>query len=151
MTTQKKLRKFRLKSGGHSDQKWVEAEPGDEDTGRLVEQTDPFTGKKSLRKLVRTSYEPVEGRDIVESTEDLVTKFGCNPDGVYRFEEVTDEGQPVVQESINVKLLKKMTVAGLRDYAAEEEIDVEGLELKADLIEAIQAAYNPAEEDLQPA
>ena len=143
-----RVRKFRLKSGGHSDQRWVEAEPGDKDTGRLIEQTDPFTGKRSLRKLVRTSYNP---GDVVESTEDLVAKFGCNPAGVYRFEEVTDEGQPVIQESINTKLLKKLTVNELKNYAEEEEIDVEGIELKADLVEAIEAAYNSIEEDLQPA
>jgi hypothetical protein len=61
----------------------------------------------------------------------LVKKF------VNKFEEVVSNYQQAPQESINRKLLEKMTYTQLCEYATDEEIDVEGLNSKKEVLKAI--------------
>ena len=120
-----KTRKFRLLRGGHSASHWEKATKADAGNERLVEKTDPFTQEKSLHKLVTTRYEV---GDTVEYDGDLVEKFGPN-----KFEEITNSNANVMNE----KLLSRMTVAQLKEYAEAEEIDIEGISAKADLVSVI--------------
>jgi hypothetical protein len=90
--------------------------------------------------------------DIFESISDLTRLNGPDAKTV-KFEKMhdgveTQGGRPVgtpaeqhqVDVDTDVEDLKVMTIKELRDIAAEEEIDLEGANTKAEIIELIQQA-----------
>lgn len=68
--------------------------------------------------------------------------------GVYGWTEYTEEtaqGDTTTQAAAEAADLDSMTVAQLKAYAAEHEIDITGKTLKADILAAIKAAEAPGE------
>ncbi len=83
--------------------------------------------------------------DVVDSATDLNL---MNSPGSVKFEQL--HGDEPIEEAIVADVAETaeskpdayntMSVSELREYAAEEEIDLEGIRLKADIIEAIRSA-----------
>lgn len=144
-----KVRRFRLLSGGHYDQHAYLVQPD----GAVVPSTRKVALKDEDGRLNgRFKFEKLinDGRgfeigDILQldvdendpDKSDLVKKFPG------KFEETSEGARPLDNEKLataNDMLLERMTIPALQKLAEDEEIDLDGAELKADIIKVIQSA-----------
>jgi hypothetical protein len=139
MTTKTKpINRYELLAGGHTESRWVQVDAKDAEstTTKIIPRVNPISGKTTYYRLETTHYEV---GDIVETERDLVDVFDKNNiESKRKFKKLEKNENSSFQESINTqKLLNKMTYIQLCDHAADEEIDIEGLKSKKEVIEAI--------------
>lgn len=120
------MRRFRLLRGTYARN---EPDPVDAAGNPVVKENGEIERGKILVFKGRNMATQTPG-DIVESDVDLVAQFGAN-----KFEALDATHGPSRKN-----LLKLMTVDKLQEFAAEEEIDLEGVTLKADIVKAILTA-----------
>ena len=115
--------KFRLKVGTHvSTMRDKEGKP----------VIDPKTGRNKTIK-----HEASNPRTcLIDSTDDLAARFGRT-----KFEPIYGQSTRALEESHpEVYAFEKMTVSQLKEYAEEDEIDIEGMKTKVDIINGLRKA-----------
>ena len=140
----KKFRRFKLLSGCHYDHRAKLVQPD----GAVV----PSARREKVGNEGRFRYEKLinggrgfEVGDILQlevseadpDKTDLCKKFPG------RFEETSEGARPLDNEKLatfNDKLLERMTIPVLQKLAEDEEVDLEGADLKADIIDRIRSA-----------
>lgn len=117
------MKRFRLLRGTYA---MNEPDPVDENGNPVVKENGEIERGK-IRTFKGRNMATKEPGDIVESDVDLVARFGAN-----KFEALDASHGPSRKN-----MLKMKTIAELREFAAEEEVDLGDLTKKADIVEAI--------------
>jgi len=133
MAAKKKYR-FELLAGSHSETQWVEVPPEDRFKARVIEGPPGV-----FKTLKRASYIKNDGMpgDIIETDRDLEEIF--NRKNVRpKFKRLYEGQQPAPQPATdNTKLFEMLTIAQLKSYAEDEEIELGDATTKVAIIEAL--------------
>ncbi len=149
-TRPKKLMRFKLLRGRHTE---GQGELRDIATGKVIRKNtlkrymakkvvtgkDPNTGEPIEKLIPHDGYG--EDSDIIETTTDLIAKFGGNH---VKYERMADPEQSVELDESDDDELSGMTVTELREFAEGNEIDLGEASLKADIVSQIKSAMQVA-------
>lgn len=131
----KRLRRYKLVTGGHTDKKgfFINAK-GDKIPLQVKTSHPDSKNPRYVSNPLVNGGRGLEPGDVYETDRDLIAMYGIG-----RFEEVGNDGVTIVPTTpVSARqFLDMMTAEQVVAYAATEEIDIEDLKKRTDIIDRI--------------